>query len=223
MADKYWRPNGLKVKIKGTSMDPIQALRNFVLPLKDSPNWIEDSKEVTNTHLAAREWFGLILHAITLSDHTGDYFEVATENTGRDGAVVREEDRVKFAVIAEQTLVTHKERGELMEVLKKRIKAKDDKGEQYAENTHLVVLCNKEGELNYSELRETIKKSRFNVITIIVLAKLKEGNHFLCYLFDKDSPQEPIHICPVTESALWEEAIKIYDSEKVAEKLNVKD
>lgn len=104
-----------------------------------------------------------------------------------------------------------------MEVLRKRVKAKDDRGEQYAENTHLVVLCNKDGDLHYSELSKIIKNSRFNVITIIVFAKLKEGRRFLCYLFDKDTPQKPIHICPVNESALWEEAIKIYDTEKAVE------
>jgi hypothetical protein len=214
MTDNTWRPNGTKVTVQGVPYDPFQALRNFVLPIRHVPNWIEDSKDVTNTGLSAREWFGLVLHALTLSDKTGEYVQVATENTGGDGAVVRNENGVQHAVLVEQTLATHFEKGELLEVIKRRVNAKSSRGENYALNKHLVVLCNNNGDLNEKELYPIVANGKFNIVTIIGFQENEKGRHYLCFIFDKDNPDKAIHKCAIREPELWQSAIDIYENEQ---------
>lgn len=215
MADNIWRPQGFKIKIQGVPYDPILALRNFVLPIKHNPNWIEDSSKVTNTGLSAREWFGLVIHALSLSDKTGDYFRVSTENTGSDGSVVRDENSEQLAVVVEQTLATYREDGDLMDVIRRRIENKSSKRKPYAENKHLVVLCNKPGDLRQNEVAQIVAKSEFDIVNVIALTDSQEGRHYICFLFDADNAQSAVHICPITESKLWQAAIDIYDNEQV--------
>lgn len=214
MTDNTWRPKGFPIRIQGVPYHPFQALRNFVLPIKHDPNWIEDSREVTNTKLSAREWFGLIIHAICLSDKTGDTFLVSTENTGGDGAVVREENNTLFAVQVEQTLATHKEKGELMDTILKRTTAKSSRGKSYAENKHLIVLCNKPGDLVEADLAKAVADSEFDIVNVIAFEDSHQGKHFLSFLFDKENSLSAVHKCPIIEQKLWQAAIDIYNEEQ---------
>lgn len=220
MTDNKWRPHGFEIKIQGVVYDPIPALRNFVLPIKHNPNWIENSKSVTNTGLSSREWFGLALHAIALTDKTGDHFQVATENTGGDGCIVRQERDDALAILVEQTLVTHRERGELMEVVRRRIGIKSSKGKGYAENKHLVVLCNKPGDLKESEIAQIVAESEFNIVNVIAFQANHQGRHFLSFLFDADNNKAAVHRSPISEPKLWEAVIAFYDQEQQAARSN---
>lgn len=216
MADNKWRPHGFEVKIQGVVYDPVAALRNFVLPIKHDPNWIENSKPVTNTGLSSREWFGLALHAIALTDKTGDYFQIATENTGGDGALVRRENGESLAVLVEQTLVTHLEEGSLMDVVQRRIIAKSSKGNSYAANKHLVVLCNKPGDLNESEVAKMVASSKFNIVNVLAFQADHRGRHFLSFIFDADYDIAAVHRFPIPEPKLWRAVIALYDREQKA-------
>ena len=188
-------------------------MRNFVLPIRHKKNWIEDSRDVTNTGLSAREWLGLILHALVLTDKTGEYIQVATDKTGGDGAIVRDENGVLHAVLVEQTLATHMEKGDLLEVIERRVNKKSSKGENYSLNKHLIVYCNNNGDLNEKELFQIVAKGKYNIVTIIGFQDNHKGRHFLCFLFDKDSPDKAIHKCAISESKFWQEAIDIYNEE----------
>lgn len=214
MTDNTWRPDGVKIKVQGVPYDPFQALRNFVLPTRHIPDWIEDSKDVTNTGLSAREWLGLILHALALTDKTGEYVQVATENTGGDGAIVRNENGAQNAVLVEQTLATHKEKGKLLEVIERRVNHKSSRGENYALNKHLVVYCNNNGDLNEKELYPIVEKGLFNIVTVIGFQDNEKGRHFLCFVFDKDTPDEAIHKCAIKEPEFWQRAIDIYNNDQ---------
>lgn len=214
MADNTWRPDGVKITVQGVPYDPFQALRNFVLPIRHTAGWIEDSKDITNTGLSGREWLGLILHALSLTDKTGEYVQVATDDTGGDGAIVRNENGVKHAVLVEQTLATHREKGELLEVIERRVNHKSSRGENYALNKHLVVYCNNNGDLNEKELYPIVAKGLFNIVTIIGFQDNHKGRHFLCFVFDKDSPDEAIHKCAISEPEFWQAAINIYEQEQ---------
>lgn len=213
MTDNSWQPNGYKIRIQGTPLQWPLALRNFVLPIKHQSGWIENSKNVTNTELSAREWFGLILHAIALSDASGDVFLVSTENTGGDGAVVCYENGAGTAVLVEQTLVTHKENGKLLEIIKRRVEAKSAKGENYAENKHLVVFCNNDGDLIEKELIKIIKGGGFDIVNVIGFSESEQGRHYLSFIFDKDAPEGVIHRMAIKEPELWQAAIEVYDNE----------
>jgi len=214
LKDNTWRPDGVKIKVQGVPYDPYQALRNFVLPIRHIPGWIENSKDVTNTGLSAREWLGLILHALSLTDKTGEYVQVATEKTGGDGAIVRDENGVQHAVLVEQTLATYREKGDFLEIIERRVSHKSGKGGNYALNKHLVVYCNNNGDLNEKELYPIVAKGLFNIVTIIGFQDNEKGRHFLCFVFDKDHPSEAIHKWAIKEPEFWQMAIDIYEQEQ---------
>lgn len=215
MTDSTWRPDGVKITVQGVPFDPFQALRNFVLPIRHTPGWIEESKDVTNTGLSAREWLGLILHALSLTDKTGEYVQVATEKTGGDGAVVRNENGTQHAVLVESTLATYKEKGELLEIIERRVNRKSNRGENYALNKHLVVYCNNNGDLDEKKLYPIVAKGLFNIVTVIGFQDNEKGRHFLCLVFDKDTPGKTIHRCAIKEPEFWQAAIDIYKKEQI--------
>jgi hypothetical protein len=214
MPDNAWRPNGYKIKVQGVPYQWPLALRNFVLPIKDQKDWIENSKNVTSTGLSAREWFGLIIHAVAMSDLSGDEILVSTENTGGDGAIIRVENGENMAILVEQTLATHKEDGDLLELIERRVGAKSSKGKNYAENKHLVVLCNNNGDLIEKELARIVSEGVFDIVNIIGYQDNKQGRHFLSFMFDKDLPDKAIHRMAIYEDKLWQAAIDIYDEEQ---------
>jgi len=214
MTDNSWQPDGHKIRIRGTPLLWPQALRSFVLPVRHQPDWIENSRNVTNTGLSAREWFGLILHAIALTDASGENFYVSTENTGGDGAVVNYENGEGMAVLVEQTLATHKENGEFLEIIKRRVDSKSAKGENYAANRHLIVFCNNNGDLIEKELTKVVNEGRFDIVNIIGFAENEQGRHFLSFIFDKDFSEGAIHRMAIKEPELWQAAIDIYDDEQ---------
>ncbi len=214
MTDNTWRPDGAKITIQGVPYDPFQALKNFVLPIRHILGWIEDSKDITNTGLSGREWLGLILHALSITDKTGEYVQVATDDTGGDGAIVRKENGVQHAVLVEQTLATYKEKGKLLEVIERRVSKKSSRGENYALNKHLIVYCNNNGDLNEKELYPIVAKGLFNIVTVIGFQDNAKDRHFLCFVFDKDSPRKAIHKCAISEPEFWQAAIDIYEKEQ---------
>lgn len=214
MADNLWRPDGYVIKIQGVPHYWPVALRKFVLPIKHQSNWIENSKSVTNTGLSPREWFGLIIHAVAMYDFTKNIYLVATENTGGDGAIVWEENGKNVAVLVEQTLATHKESGQLLDIVRRRVIAKSSKGENYADNKHLVVLCNNNGDLIESELAKIVSSGAFDIVNVIGYQDNEQGRHWLSFIFDKDKSEKSIHKMAIYEDKLWQAAIEIYNEEQ---------
>jgi hypothetical protein len=214
--DNSWKPQGYKIKIQGVPYHWPLALRNFVLPIKHQKDWIENSKNVTTTGLSAREWFGLIIHAIAMSDMSGDEILVATEDTGGDGAIIRVENGENMAVLVEQTLATHKENGDLLEVIERRVKAKSSRGENYAENKHLVVFCNNNGDLIEKKLAKIVSEGLFDIVNVIGYQDNEQGKHFLSFIYDKDVSDKAVHRMAIYEDKLWQAAIDIYENEQAA-------
>ena len=157
-----------------------------------------------------------VIHAVAMSDVSGDEILVATENTGGDGAVVSVENGENMAVLVEQTLATYKEDGDLLEVIRRRVGAKSSKGENYAENKHLVVLCNNNGDLIEKELAKIVSLGMFDIVNIIGFQDNEQGRHFLSYIFDKDVSDKAIHRMAIDNKKLWQAAIDIFEEEQKA-------
>lgn len=209
MTDYTWKPKGLKVNIQAIAIDPILAFKLFVLPVMNNPGWIENSRDVTDTKLSSREWAGLVLHAISLIDKTGDDMQIAKESTGGDGALVRSHDGKNEAVLVEQTLATHMESSDLLKTIERRVQAKSGRGSNYSENKHLVVMCNIPGDLVEAELTKVVANGAFNIVNIIGFHEDERGRHFLCFVFDRDNTSGPIHRCAVDEEKLRQVAMDL--------------
>jgi hypothetical protein len=127
MTDYTWKPNGLAIKAQGVSLEPILVFKHFVMPGLGDVNWTEDSSDVTNTGLSKREWAGPIIHALALTDLTGDKLLVAKMLDNDDGGLVRGDTE---AVYVEQTLATYwdKKSKTLEEAVAKRIEDKSSRG-----------------------------------------------------------------------------------------------
>ena len=205
--DYTWRPNGLAIKAQGVALDPIVAFKHFVLPALGDANWIEDSRDVTDTSMSKREWIGLIVHAIALSDLTGDDLRVAKMLDNDDGGLVRGETE---AVYVEQTLATHRSNEKyqtLLEAVSARVQGKSSKGQNYADNMHLIILCNINGEMKEDELAGIVSKGLFNIVNIFGFNG--ENRHYLSLIFDKDIPNAPIHKVAISEAELIKKANKL--------------
>jgi hypothetical protein len=203
VTDYTWRPRGLPIRTQGIAIDPYLAFKLFVLPGLVDPGWIEDSRDVTDTNMSMREWAGLIIHAITLMDKTGDTLRVAKTFDNDDGGLVRGENEV---VYVEQTLATHRnpKHSTLLEVIEERVEDKSSNGESYAANQHLIVFCNMDGELQEDEIAKIVSKGRFNIVNVFGFDG--KDRHYLALLFDKDVSGEPIHKCAISEAGLIEAA-----------------
>lgn len=202
--DYTWRPNGLAIKAQGIALDPIVAFKNFVLPALGDANWIEDSKDVTDTSMSKREWIGLIVHAIALSDLTGDTLRVAKMLDNDDGGLVRGESE---AVYVEQTLATYRSNEKydtLLDAVSARVQDKSSKGQNYVDNMHLIVLCNINGDMQEDELAKIVSKGLFNIVNIFGFNG--KDRHYLSFLFDKDKPDAPIHRVAISEAELIKKA-----------------
>ena len=78
--------------------------------------------------MSKREWIGLIVHAIALSDLTGDMLRVARMLDNDDGGLVRGESE---AVYVEQTLATYRDNKKhktSLEGVDARVQSKSSKG-----------------------------------------------------------------------------------------------
>lgn len=206
MATDYtWRPNGVPIKAQGIAADPYLAFKLFVLPGLNDPNWIEDSTKITDTNMSKREWAGLVIHAIALMDLTGDSLRVAKMLDNDDGGLVRGESE---AVYVEQTLATHRNKRHktLLETVEARVTSKSSNGQNYAENRHLIIFCNMDGDLQEDELAKIVSKGRFNIVNIFGFNG--KDRHYLSLLFDRDKADAPIHRCAISEAKLIEQAKK---------------
>jgi hypothetical protein len=203
MADYTWRPNGLPVKAQGIAVEPILAFKLFVLPAIGNPNWIEDSSKVTDTGMSKREWIGLIIHALALMELTGDSLRVAKMTDNDDGGLVRGENE---AVYVEQTLATHKDARyqTLEQAVAGQVGHKSSRGQNYAENRHLIVLCNMDGNLDEDKLAAIVAKGQFNIVNIFGFNG--KDRHYLSYIFDRDKPNPLIHKTAISEAVLVEAA-----------------
>jgi len=204
MATDYtWRPKGLAIKAQGVSVDPIVAFKHFVLPGLGDVNWIEDSSKVTDTAMSKREWIGLIIHSIALQDLTGNELQVAKMLENDDGGLVRGNSE---AVYVEQTLATYRDKKykTLLEAVEGQIKIKSSRGQNYADNRHLIVFCNMNGDMQEDELAKIVSKGSFNIVTIFGFDG--KTRHYLAYVFDKDKTDAPIHKCAISEGKLIEAA-----------------
>ncbi|MDB5179427.1 MAG: hypothetical protein JWN12_59 [Candidatus Saccharibacteria bacterium] len=208
--DYTWRPNGLPIKAQGIALEPILAFKHFVQPALSDVNWIEDSDDVTDTTMSKREWIGLIVHAIALSDLTGDKLRVAKMLDNDDGGLVRGESE---AVYVEQTLATYrdnKKHKSLLEAVDARVQSKSSKGQNYADNMHLIVFCNINGDMQEDELAKIVSKGRFNIVNIFGFNS--NDRHYLSFLFDKDKPDAPIHRVAISEAELVKAANQLPES-----------
>ena len=206
MATDYtWRPKGMAIKAQGVSIDPILAFKHFVMPALGNVNWIEDSSKVTDTTMSKREWIGLIVHAIALMDLTGNDLQVAKMLENDDGGLVRGNSE---AVYVEQTLATYRDKryNTLLEAVEGQVQAKSSRGQNYADNRHLIVFCNMNGDMQENELARIVSKGSFNIVTIFGFDD--KTRHYLAYVFDKDKSDAPIHRCAISEAKLIEQAKK---------------
>ena len=206
MTDYTWRPKSVAIKAQGISIEPILAFKHFVLPGIFTPDWIEDSSKVTDTKMSKREWIGLIIHALALMDLTGDKLLVAKMLDNDDGGLVRGN---KEAVYVEQTLATHKDKKHvsLEKAVEGRVSDKSSKGQNYADNRHLIVFCNMDGELKENALAAIVAKGRFNIVTIFGFHG--KDRHYLAYIFDREKSDGPIHKVAISEAKLIEEANRL--------------
>lgn len=202
------------MRIQARAGEPIQAFKLYVLPALNNPNWIENSRDVTDTKLSSREWAGLVMHAIALEDLTGDHMLVAAEDTGGDGAITRMNGGVGEAVLVEQTLATHLKHNDLLTAVEERVTAKSSQGENYAANKHLVVWCNITGEMDEEKLAKVVSKGRFNIVDIIGFHEKDKA--YFCYIFDRDNDKKPIHRCSISERKLVEAAAESDDAKRVS-------
>ncbi len=207
MATDYtWKPKGMAIKAQGVSIDPILAFKHFVMPGLGDVNWIEDSSKVTDTTMSKREWIGLIVHAIALMDLTGNDLQVAKMLENDDGGLVRGNSE---AVYVEQTLATHRDKRykTLLEAVEGQVDAKSSLGQNYADNRHLIVFCNINGDMQEDELARIVSKGSFNIVTIFGFDG--KTRHYLGFVFDRDNPDAPIHKCAISEVKLIEQAKKL--------------
>ncbi len=196
----------MAIKAQGISIEPILAFKHFVQPGINDPNWIEDSTKVSDTGMSKREWIGLIIHSIALMDLTGDKLLVAKMLENDDGGLVRGN---KEAVYVEQTLATHKDKRykSLEDAVTGQVGHKSSRGQNYADNRHLVVLCNMDGNLQEDKLAKIVSKGRFNIVNIFGFNGATR--HYLSFIFDKDKSDGPIHKAAISEAKLVEAANKL--------------
>jgi hypothetical protein len=208
MNDYTWRPKGLPIKVQGIAIEPILAFKLFVLPALTNVNWIEDSLKVTDTGMSKREWIGLIIHALALMDLTGDTLRVAKMLDNDDGGLVRGESE---AVYVEQTLATYRDAKyrTLLDAVKGQVSIKSAKGQNYADNRHLIVFCNMDGDMQEDELAVIVSNGRFNIVTVFGFNSTTR--HYLALIFDRDKPDGPIHKTAFTEKALLDAAAKLLE------------
>lgn len=213
MTDYTWRPQRLAIKAQGVSVDPIVAFKHFVMPALGDVNWIEDSSKVTDTAMSKREWIGLIIHSIALSDLTGNELQVAKMLENDDGGLVRGNSE---AVYVEQTLATYRDKKyiTLLEAVEGQIKLKSSRGQNYADNRHLIVFCNMNGDMEEDELAKIVSRGSFNIVTIFGFNGMTR--HYLAYVFDKDRSNAPIHKCAINEAELIKAANDLPEKSKLA-------
>jgi hypothetical protein len=200
MKEYIWRPKGLKINDSAVIGSPIVAFEKFVLPGISNPNWIENSKPVSDTEMSMREWAGLVIHSLSLSDKTHRDLSVGKDYVGGDGLLAITENGKTYGVYVEQTLVTYKAHTDLMTGIEERLMSKTSKGDSYTANKHLIIWCNIDGQFVPTSLASLIAKGGFNIVNII---GFNSGTReFSSYLYDKDIIHSPIHAWKINESTL---------------------
>ena len=206
MEEYVWRPKGLRIRDSAVIGSPIVAFEKFVLPGMSNPDWLENSKPVTDTGMSMREWAGLVLHCLSLSDKTNRNMEVGKDYVGGDGLLATTENGKTYGVYVEQTLVTHKAHADLLTGIQERLMSKTSKGESYTANKHLVIWCNIEGQFIPTKLAALVAQGGFNIVDVIGFNST--SREFSSYLFDRDVADKPIHAWKVSESKLIKSTMK---------------
>lgn len=209
MEEYVWRPSGIRLKESVVIIKPLVAFKHFVMPGLNDVNWIEDGKIITDTGMRKREWAGLILHSICLSDLTDREIDIAKDKIGGDGVIVTNENGNYYGCYIEQTLVTHRsiKHSGVTDGIRERLMDKSSKGESYTDNKHLVIMINQNGEIMPENIARIVSEGGYNIVNVIGYESTTR--HYLCYLFDRENVNEPIHKCAIRESALIEQALAI--------------
>jgi len=190
MTDFVFKRTDEKVIEQAIAVDPLTAFKKFVAPGLSDPRWIEDSSKITDTDMSKREWAGLVVHCFSLMaiTKTNNMF-IGKGFNGGDGYIVRIYEGKKAQndfVYIEQTLATHvSNKGKsVADAIHDRIKAKSSKGSNYSENTHLIVWCNMDGDMDVDERYGSVKQGAFNIVNIIAFHS--PTRRYCSFLFDKD-------------------------------------
>ncbi len=206
MKDYIWKPHGIPIRVQGIPLEPILAFKQFVMPGIRDVDWIEDSSKVTDTGMSKREWLGLILHALALMDLTGDKSLVAKMFENDDGGLVRVCDN--GAVYIEQTLATHMDKryNSVHDALAGQIKDKSSRGQNYADNRHLLVFCNMDGVFEENKISVEVSKGCFNIVNILAFSSSRQ---YLSLIFDREKSDGPIHKYVISETELIKSAMNL--------------
>lgn len=202
MKEYELKSQGLRLNHQAVMVEPLLAFNNFVRPGLTKADWAEDSKKQTDTNMSMREWAGLVLHSISLMSLTKDKLLIGKDFIDGDGVLIRvvpsPDGDIYEGVYVEQTLVTHRAHTNLYEGINERIRAKSAHGGSYAENLHLILWLNINGDINTGAMAELVKAGRFNIVNII--GYHEDRRRFLSFIFDKDEGM--IHRFQVAESDL---------------------
>jgi len=116
-----------------------------------------------------------------------------------DGGLVRGESE---AVYVEQTLATHRDKKykNLLEAVAGQVQAKSSRGQNYADNRHLIVFCNINGDMQEDELAKIVSQGSFNIVNIFGFNS--NDRHYLSLLFDRDKSDALIHKTAINETEL---------------------
>jgi hypothetical protein len=166
--------------------DPIKAFHLYVAPGLGERSWVEKSQPVTDTGMSMREWAGLVIHGLALSDLTGEPLLVGKDYRGGDGVIAKSSRLPNHyeGFYVESTLVTHKKYTDLTEGIEERIKEKSKKGENYAHKTQLIVWCNINGDFEVSAIESAVSNGNFQTVDIVGFNDT--GRVYLSLILDKD-------------------------------------
>ncbi len=170
-----------------TVLEPKKAFEHFVAPRLHDNNWIEDSSKLTDTNMSSREWAGLVVYALSLSQLTGKALLVGKDSRDGDGAVAIALPNGNYdGLFVEQTLLTHRAHDNLLEGVKERIEGKSSKGKSYVGKQDLILWCNIDGTVDIDKITDIIEADSNLFRSVAVIGFNKATNIFMCYIFKKD-------------------------------------
>lgn len=154
------------------AIEPSVAFMKLLLPaIQQNPaNWLDNSREVSDSKLRPREILGLIVLAKVASHRTSLEWHIGTDHDLGDGTIVLAEGKQKGAGIpVEQVYVSSRSSQgiSLVEAALNEYRAKEAKGTQYTEDRSLIILVNETGQMDINAFTAGVAGRTFVDVAMI--------------------------------------------------------
>lgn len=168
-----------------------EYLKVVIEPIVRNPKRIRNGRKLKNIALLPREVLGLFLLCAVARHIDINDWTIGSDPEERDGVVICQSGlREGEAFAVEQVYIPNTLEGNLTQLVICSIVSKSSKGSQYGKDRHLIVLCDKKGDLDHQVIKKSVASN--NIFNSYWIIGKSDSLKFEYFVFSPKTKTDPI-------------------------------